>query len=135
MEDSSTSDDRSSPHSSARSDSPLLDIFTLTRDDVEALREYVDEFQEANAERRSAIIQNAMADIMEVRHGDRFNKVDASKVRFIFHVMPSGILIFHHRKYGNGIIIIMLDLSDSMSSSSDDGPHATRIIICVEMRL
>ena len=71
---------------------------------------------------------------MEVRHGDKFNKVDASKVRFTFHVMSSGILICYDRKYGYGIIIIMLNLSDSMSSSSDAGLRVIRIIICVKMK-
>ena len=70
----------------------------------------------------------------EVRHEDKFNKVDASKVRFTFHVMSSRILICYDRKYGYGIIIIMLDLSDSMSSSSDAGLRVIRIIICVKMK-
>ena len=91
-----SSDIRSSHHSSGHGDPPLLDVFTLTTDDINALQEYVDEFQDADAEQRSKIIANAMADIVEIRPpDDTFNKVDASKVRVMFRITSSAILIYY----------------------------------------
>ena len=76
----------SSPQSSHHSDPPVMESFTLTRDDIQVLEGYVDAFQEANADCWSGIIANMMAEIVTIRPvGEGFSKVDASKVRPISH--------------------------------------------------
>ena len=82
--DSSTPESHSSPRSSVNSPPPLLEVFSLSAEDVDALKEYLDEFQEADADRRNTIIANAMADIVTIRPaGETFNKLDASTVRLM----------------------------------------------------
>ena len=92
--DTGTSVSSSLQKSQAHSDPPQAERFTLSKDDIDALREYVDEFPEADADRQSTIIANAMADIVEIRpRGQTFNKIDASKVRYSFYVWSSDALI------------------------------------------
>lgn len=113
-DDSSTPNEESSPQSSVHSDPPVAKAFTLTKEDIEALQEYVDEFEEADSDRRSTIIANAMADIVKGRPADEpFNKVDASKVNLQF-LSTSDALQCFYRKSENGFTTIIPDLSDSM---------------------
>ena len=85
--DTGTSVSSSLPKGITHSDPPQAESFTLSKDDIDALREYVNEFPEADANRRSTIIANGMADIVEIRRdGQEFNKIDASKVRYAFYV-------------------------------------------------
>ena len=89
--DFGTSEGQSSLQSAVHSDPlivPIVEAFTLTKEDIDVLREYVDEFQEGNADCRTSIIANAMADIAIIRPlGETINKLDASRVRldFIFY--------------------------------------------------
>ena len=92
--DTGTSVSSSLPKSTTHSDPPQAESFTLSKDDIDALREYVDEFPEADADRRSTIIANAMADIVKIRgSGETFNKLDASTVRYAYYVWFSEALI------------------------------------------
>jgi hypothetical protein len=90
MESDVSTSQQSSSHQSTDQDNPTIaNIFTLTKEDVEALSEYVDEFQEGDTDRRSTIIANAMADLVTLRPaGEPFNKLDASKVRLVHYVLP-----------------------------------------------
>ena len=76
----------SSPQSSHHSDPPVMESFTLTREDIQVLEGYIDTFQEANADCWSGIIANVMAEIVMIHPvGEGFSKADASKARPISH--------------------------------------------------
>jgi len=136
--DTASSVQLSSDQSTDHDNPPLVDVFTLTDQDIVALTEYLDEFQEGDIDRRSVIIANAMADLATLRHLEEpFDKLNASIVRsapFIIYCQ-SDIFICNYRKSENGFIIIIRDQSDNMSSSSDDGLPGTHFIICVAMKL
>lgn len=135
--DTATSVSHSSRQNADQSDpsDPPAVKFSLSNEDIEALRDYLEEFKEANAERRSTIIANAMADIVTLRPDDEpFNKVEASKVIFMSYVRFFNRFICCFRKSENGFIITILDQRDNTSSSSGAGPLATPFIISVEMK-
>ena len=85
------SEGQSSLQSAVHSDPlivPVVEAFTLTKEDIDVLWEYVNEFQEGNADCRTSIIANAMADIAIICPlRETINKLDASRVRldFIFY--------------------------------------------------
>ena len=94
--DFGTSEGHSSPHNSAHSLPlvvPVVETFILTKDDIDVLKEYVNEFQEGNANHRTSIIANAMVDIAVICPlGEAINKLDASRVKYTFiyhHSIPS----------------------------------------------
>ena len=61
--------------------SPMADVFSITRADAKILEEYVEEFQEGDADLRNTIIANAMAELSALRPEKvSFNKIEASKV-------------------------------------------------------
>ena len=61
--DTASSVQLSSDQSTDHDNPPLVDVFTLTDQDIVALTEYLDEFQEGDIDRQSVIIANAMADL------------------------------------------------------------------------
>ena len=61
--------------------SPAPQGFLFTRKDAELLSEYLDDFQDGNAEVQAKIIENAMADLAVDRPDEEpFNKAEVSKV-------------------------------------------------------
>jgi hypothetical protein len=61
---------------------PVDENFTLTKDDTRILEEYIDQFQDGDAEARTRIVANAMAELAVLRpDGVLFDKVLASRVR------------------------------------------------------
>jgi hypothetical protein len=73
-----------------------MDTFTITRDDATILEEYVDEFQEGDADLRNTIIANVMAELCALRpEALPFNKIEATKVCFYLIMQGTHKLIFH----------------------------------------
>ena len=61
--------------------SPVPQGFLFTRKDVELLSEYLDDFQDSDAEVWAKIIENAMADLaVDQPDEEPFNKAEVSKV-------------------------------------------------------
>ncbi len=87
--DSTSSTQTSSAPVSDHSDPPLPGGFSITREDAQILSEYVDEFQEGDANHRANIIANAMAALIVLRpDAEPFNKGEASKVKSA-HIISS----------------------------------------------
>jgi hypothetical protein len=77
----SPSPSQESPSSVAPNIPLVAEVFSVTREDAEILAEYVEEFQEGDADLRNTIIANVMAELCVLRPDTApFNKVDASKV-------------------------------------------------------
>jgi hypothetical protein len=80
--DAASSVSSHSPTISDINEPPPSEVFVITKKDAEILSEYVDEFQDGNAEIRSKIIANAMAAMVMLRPpGEPFEKGEVSKVR------------------------------------------------------
>lgn len=89
--DTASKVDSSSPASSKHPNIPPTDGFTITREDAKILSEYVEEFQDGDADMRTTIIANAMAELAVLREdGESFNKSVASKVRYAHIVLWTG---------------------------------------------
>ncbi|KAH9007820.1 hypothetical protein EDB85DRAFT_2165197 [Lactarius pseudohatsudake] len=71
---------RDSPHSESDGEQPAKSGFSITPQDRVVLQEYLEEFQEANPDERTRIIERAMAKLYHLRPVDTpFDKKDASK--------------------------------------------------------
>jgi hypothetical protein len=77
----------------------LLPLFLLQRYFLlpgKILEEYVNEFQEGDADLRNMIIANAMAELSALQPElDPFDKIDASKVSFMYKFWDCRKLILH----------------------------------------
>ncbi len=74
----------------------MAEAFAITREDARILEEYVEEFQEGDADLRSRIIANVMAELCGLRSDTvPFDKVEASKVPFLVLKMENMELILH----------------------------------------
>jgi hypothetical protein len=74
----------------------MAEVFALTREDAKILEEYVEEFQEGNADLRNTIVANAMAELSELHpETEPFNKIEASKVSPTEKHQEHRKLIFH----------------------------------------
>jgi hypothetical protein len=112
-----------------------LKEFVLSREDAVILQEYVDEFQEGDADVRNTVIAAAMAELCSVRPPtDRFNKVEVSKVDFQGINILGTLTNISPRRLESGFTITTLSLSDNMSSSPASGPLETHSIICAGMK-
>ncbi|KAI9430400.1 hypothetical protein BJY52DRAFT_1232430 [Lactarius psammicola] len=59
---------------------PIDDVFKITQEDASILEEYIEEFKEGDADTRSRIITNVMAELYALRDGTvSFNKKDADR--------------------------------------------------------
>ncbi|KAI9450962.1 hypothetical protein BJY52DRAFT_1226902 [Lactarius psammicola] len=59
---------------------PIDDVFEITQEDASILEEYIEEFKEGDADTRSRIIANVMAELYALRDGTvSFNKKDADR--------------------------------------------------------
>jgi hypothetical protein len=77
------SDDSASAHES--SSSPT-NAFTITREGVQILQTYLDDFEDGNADFRTTLVARAMADLAALHPRDvPFNKLDASMVSICTH--------------------------------------------------
>ncbi|KAH9009634.1 hypothetical protein EDB85DRAFT_2162478 [Lactarius pseudohatsudake] len=71
---------RDSPHSESDGEQPAKSGFSITPQDRVVLQEYLEEFQEADPDERTRIIERAMAKLYHLRPVDTpFDKKDASK--------------------------------------------------------
>ncbi|KAH9018652.1 hypothetical protein EDB85DRAFT_1897084 [Lactarius pseudohatsudake] len=71
---------RDSPHSESDGEQPAKSGFSITPQDRVVLQEYLEEFQEADPDERTRIIERAMAKLYHLRLVDTpFDKKDASK--------------------------------------------------------
>jgi hypothetical protein len=63
---------------------PLVEVFTISREDTKILEEYLEDFQEGDSDLRNTIVANAMAELSGLRpETEPFNKIEASKVSMI----------------------------------------------------
>jgi hypothetical protein len=111
---------------------PVTEVFDITREDAHILEEYVEEFQEGDADLRNTIIANVMAELCALRPETfPFNKMEASKVPF--HNIPSEAnkanILF--RRLESGSIITILSLCENMSNLLASGPLAIHSTTCV----
>jgi hypothetical protein len=136
--DSITSESLPSHPSSPHVDHPPASVFTLTREDTALLSEYIEEFQEGDADMRSTIVANAMAELVLLRPpGSPFNKDEASKVgvTLLIFVYLNNELLHAHRKSANGFTTITIGLKNNTLNSSDDGLPGMRFTTCVVTKL
>ncbi len=74
----------------------MAEAFAITWEDARILEEYLEEFQEVDADLWSRIIANVMAELCGLRSDTvPFNKVKASKVPFLVLKMENMELILH----------------------------------------
>ncbi len=75
---------------------PVGDVFAITQQDASILEEYIDDFQEGNADVQNTIIANVMAELSGL-HPETFafNKVEASKVFLYIVMLGAHKLIFY----------------------------------------
>jgi hypothetical protein len=80
--DSTNSEISPSLQNNSQDNSPLADVFVLTREDTGLLLEYVNKFEQGDLDMRSTIIANAMAELVMLQPaGALFDKDEATKVR------------------------------------------------------
>ena len=104
---------------------PLLEEdFYITREDLEILAEYIDEFQDADAEMWTTIVANAMAELAILWDDSQsFDKVIANEVSLFFltrlgvHKLP-----ICSRKLENGFTITIHGQNDNISNLLVNGP-------------
>jgi hypothetical protein len=67
---------------------PMVEAFSITRDDAEILQEYKEQFEEGDKDFRNTIVANAMAELCRRRsETEPFDKIDASKVSASGHTI------------------------------------------------
>jgi hypothetical protein len=114
---------------------PSSKEFVISREDANMLQEYVDAFQEGDADVRNTIIAAAMAELYSLHPPTvHFNKVEVSKVDFQCINILGTLANISSRRSESGFTIITLSLSDSMSNSPASGPLETHSIICAGMK-
>ena len=138
MQSYSDSDNHSQSlaHESEPSTAPSLEeTFSITREDAKILDDYLDEFQEGDADVRSAVVVTAMGEIALLQDEEApFNKVDASRVSLHVADLMNSQIHISHRKLGSGFIITILNQRDSMSSLLAGGPPEIHSTTCVGMK-
>jgi hypothetical protein len=110
---------------------PMVEVFAITREDATILKEYVEEFQEGDADLRNTIIANAMAELSALcPELEPFDKAEASKVS---HIKMLGVqrADIPFRRLESGFIITTPNWSDSILNSPTSGLHEIPSSTCV----
>jgi hypothetical protein len=69
---------------------PMVEAFSITREDAKILEEYVEEFEEGDNDLRNTIVANAMAELSGLcPETEPFDKIEASKVSIYLNCRKS----------------------------------------------
>jgi hypothetical protein len=120
---------RDSAHPESNREQPAESGFSITPQDGVVLQEYLEEFQEADPDERTRIIERAMVKLYHLRPVDTpFDKKVASKVCLGYADMRIS-LIPDSRKFRNGSITALSAPGVNTSNSPANGPPAMHSII------
>ena len=114
---------------------PIDDVFEITQEDASILEEYIEEFKEGDADTRSRIIANVMAELYALRDGTvSFNKKDADRVNFLISNGGALKLMVHNRGLENGFTTAILHLNGNTLNSPANGPPEIPFTTYIEMK-